>query len=139
MLDLLACPSSGVSLSSSSLVLAPLDSETWDVLEYASISFAAESSVSKPLVGRTQNGSGKRAGFCRSARPLIRPSAFILSWPAVAVQRHVVVSVTSKVLLVAGSSWRSTAALVQSLATMGGPLRGPPSVTIIDYSSITDR
>ena len=49
-----------------------------------------------------------------------------------------VVAVTPKVLLVEGSSWQSSAALVQSLATMGGPLRGPPSVIINDYSSITD-
>ena len=34
-------------------------------------------------MGRTHNSGGKRAGFCRSARPLVRPGAFILPWPAV--------------------------------------------------------
>ena len=80
----MACPSSSVSRTASSLISVSRDGETWDALENA-VSFTAESFVSKPLVGRAQASGCWLTCRCCCAWFLVRLSALTFLQSAVTV------------------------------------------------------
>ena len=87
----MACPSSSVSRTASSLVSGSWNGETRDALKNAT-SFTAESFVSEPLVGRAQTSSCRLTCLCCSVGSWVCPSplAFLLLAVAVVdpVDRH---------------------------------------------------